>query len=131
MLAECRGGGEGARSAGEIEREAVVGVTPDNLMVEIMEEASVLNLEIVELALGAQYHAGGDARGLQGLHDILGITFSGPFADEAVEIVFVGFSRFQGREAGVADDVGPVQDHAEAGPFFVGEDGDRAPGVVA
>ena len=33
VLAESRGGGEGAGSAGEIEGEAVVGVTSDNLMV--------------------------------------------------------------------------------------------------
>ena len=43
----------------------------------------------------------------------------------------LAFARFQGSEAGVPDDVGPVQDHAEAGPFLVGEDGDGAPGVAA
>ena len=105
-------------------------MTPDNLVLQVVEKASMLHLGVVELALGAQDDTRGHAPRLQGLHDLLGIPLPGPLPYQAVQVVLVGLPGLQGAKARVAGPVGSVHDRAKAGPLLVGEDGDGAPGVV-
>ena len=132
MLAEHGGAGEDAIFfVGEadgigVDGDLEVGVGGLSNVLVVVFEVVVDFHHVAEVFDGA----GGDTGVLQEFGDLPAVARVGPFDNQRVELILVGFALLVGCEARVGGEIGAADCGCEGGPLIVAVDGDGDPAVV-